>query len=129
MAAAQPPLVTPPNEADLFDYAMIKDYSRYLVGSISRHRYFIAVVTLALFASTAVLLRTLPKIYHAETQILALKSTVLTKTVFPGAPDDWNEDPTRAAREAILSRDNLVALVRPTSWSMPPLATSSSSGA
>jgi uncharacterized protein involved in exopolysaccharide biosynthesis len=114
VASVAQPLVSPPNEADLFDYAKLKDYSRYLLGSISRHRYFIGALTVALFALTAALLRGLPKTYHAETQILALKSTLLTKTVDPNVPEDWAEDPTRAAREAILSRANLVALVRQT---------------
>jgi hypothetical protein len=58
------------------------------------------------------LLQSLPKTWHAETRILALKNTLLPKTVDPGWPEA--EDPTRAAREAILSHDNLVALVRQT---------------
>src|SRR4051812_10124359 len=108
------PVVTPPNEADLFDYALIKDYLTYVLGSISRHRWFCAFVVVAIFGVTFVLLWALPKTYHCETTLLALKNSVLTKNVNPGAPEDWAEDPTRAAREAILRHDNLVALVRQT---------------
>jgi uncharacterized protein involved in exopolysaccharide biosynthesis len=103
-----------PAEADLFDYAKIKDYLRYLLGSVSRHRSFIGFVTLALFAVTSVLLWGSPKTYHAETQILTLKTNVLPDTVSPGESQDWNEDPTRGTRETIMRRDNLVALVRQT---------------
>ncbi|HEX4381794.1 MAG TPA: hypothetical protein VH083_02550 [Myxococcales bacterium] len=114
MPADQPPLVSQPDDADLFDYAKIKDYLLYLLGSISRHRAFICALTAAVLAITALLLWGLPKTYHCETQILALKSTLLGKTVDPNAPEVWGEDPTLAARQAILRHDNLVELVRQT---------------
>lgn len=114
-AMAQPPIVAQPNEADLFDYALIKDYLSYVLGSIARHRWFCLFVVAAIFAMTATLLWALPRTYHSETQVQALRNQVVNFAVNPGANRPYDVDePLRGAVASILRHDNLVALVRQT---------------
>ncbi|HEX4382642.1 MAG TPA: hypothetical protein VH083_06825 [Myxococcales bacterium] len=109
------PIVPQPNEADLFDYALIKDYLRYVLGSISRHRWFCLFVVAAVFGLTATLLWALPRTYHSETRLEAVRNQALTMAVNPGANRPYDiDEPLRGAVASIMRRDNLVTLVRQT---------------
>jgi uncharacterized protein involved in exopolysaccharide biosynthesis len=115
LSSAPPPVVTAPNESDLFDYALIKDYISYVLGSVSRHRWFCGFVVTAIFAATATLLWALPRTYHVETRLLALRNQTINLSVNPGANRPWDADqPTRAAVDTIMRHDNLVAIVKQT---------------
>lgn len=116
--AAQYPLGPPAVEtesADLFDYALLRDYLGYVAGSLLR-RKLIALLVLAACVGLAFLaLRVLPKSYHVEAKLLAQRNQVIAALGNPGRNMPWDADaPTRAAAEIILRRDNLLALAKQT---------------
>lgn len=107
----------PPQEEspDLFDYPLLRDYFLFLLTGPLRHKLlallsFFWVVGLALAA-----VKVLPKTFHVETRILALRNQVISTLSNPGRSMPWDYDaPTQAARETVLRRDNLESLVRQT---------------
>jgi uncharacterized protein involved in exopolysaccharide biosynthesis len=101
--------------ADLFDYALIWDYSVYFGRSVRRHGFFCAGILAAVLALAALLLWAFPKTYHVEAKLLAQRNQVIALLGNPGRNMPWDNDmPTRAAAETILRTDNLVSLVRQT---------------
>jgi uncharacterized protein involved in exopolysaccharide biosynthesis len=104
-----------PENADLFDYGLIKDYLGYVAGSVRQHWFLCLAVFAAVVGLTGVLLWALPKTYHAETKLLAQRNQVIAALGNPGRSMPWEADmPTRAASEIILRHDNLVSIVRQT---------------
>jgi uncharacterized coiled-coil protein SlyX len=115
------------DNADLFDYALLRHWVGFVLGSVRRHRV-LAVVVLALgliFTGASVALW--PRTYHVETKILAQNNVTiaLMGSLRRGRMDD--DAPTRAASETVLRRDNLLSLIKQTNlvelWALnrPPL--------
>jgi hypothetical protein len=101
--------------ADLFDYALIRDYLRYALGAARRRKWLVAAVTAGCTALAIVALAVLPKTWKVEAGILAQRNAVIAALGNPGRSMPSEADaPTRAASETILSHDNLVALVKQT---------------
>jgi len=101
--------------ADLFDVAAIKDYAGFVLRGVRRHR-LLAACTFILAATVCVSgALVYPKTYHVQTKILAQRNQVLASLGNPRRSVPFDADaPTRAARETVLRRDNLVSLVRQT---------------
>jgi len=109
----------PPQEieganADLFDYARLRDYLGFAVSSVRRHLKLVGVVfsMMLLFGYLAVLV--LPKTYHSEIKIQAQRNQVISTVTGLDRPLDTFDSPTRAASDTVLRTDNLVSLVRKT---------------
>jgi uncharacterized protein involved in exopolysaccharide biosynthesis len=110
-----PPRAPSPENADLFDYVLIKDYLGYVAGSVRQHWFLCLTVFAAVVGLTGALLWALPKTYHAETKLLAQRNQVIAALGNPGRSMPWEADmPTRAASEIILRHDNLVAIAKQT---------------
>ena len=99
------PVPTPDRgeSAELFDYGQLRDYAGFVLRSPGRHPLLAAasfLFVLGLAGAAAVLL---PDVYQSEATILAMRNPALLR----GA--DWDA-PTRAARETVLRRANLLLL-------------------
>ena len=111
--------VVPSTEAeqqtDIIDVAKLRDYAAFAVHSLRRHRAlalssFMLVVSLSI-ASMSVL----PRTYQVQTVIQALRNPSLPTLANAGLYRPYEADaPTRAARETVLRRDNLVSLIKQT---------------
>lgn len=100
-------------DADLFDYAKIRDHLQYVVHSIARHWLLALTVLVGVVSACLVALAVLPKTYHCEIKIQAQRNVVIS--TLAGLSRSWDADlPTRAAADIVLRHDNLVSLVRKT---------------
>jgi uncharacterized protein involved in exopolysaccharide biosynthesis len=103
------------DSADLFDYALIRDYLAYAAGAVRRRKWLVAAVLAGCIGLAVAALAVLPKTWKVEAGILAQRNAVIAALGNPGRSMPSEADaPTRAASETILSRDNLVALVKQT---------------
>ncbi len=96
-----------------FDVAQLLDYLSYAGRALRLHARLAVCVFAAVAGATLGLVSILPKKYHVESTLLAQNNQVIAalgnpSRVFP------REDvaPTRSVSETVLSRDNLVALVK-----------------
>ncbi len=100
-----------PDSGDLFDYALIGNCLGFAARAVRRNRalsgaLFGAVLSLALTAFVV-----MPKTYRVQTTIFALRNPVMSTLSNPGLFRPYESDaPTRAAKETVLRRDNLVSL-------------------
>ena len=100
--------------ADLFDYALIKDWIIYARGAVRRRKSVVLLVASVIFGASVVALVVLPKTYHVEVHIQAQRSAVIGQ-LGTGRQMSWDwEEPARSAPDLILRSDNLVNLVRET---------------
>ncbi len=117
MTAPEPPVtrLIQPDEADLFDYALLRDYARYVRHSITRHRALFFGVLIFTVLLAVGLARALPKTFHTETRLMAQRNQVIAALGNPGRslPGDFDA-PTRGAYDLVMRRDNLVSLVKQT---------------
>ncbi|MDY7226007.1 chain-length determining protein [Hyalangium rubrum] len=112
-------------QAQIFDWEQIKDYVGYVRHAVQRHR----VLALATFAVTATLAlsaaKLLPRTWYSETKLLPRRAATIAALVNPERANILNPDPpnpmrppnevdaqTRAAAEAVLRQDNLIALIK-----------------
>jgi uncharacterized protein involved in exopolysaccharide biosynthesis len=112
-------------QAQVFDWEQIGDYFKYLRNALKRHwklalGTFLVTATLALLAA-----KFLPRTWQAETKLLPRRAATIAALVNPERANILNPDPpnpmrppnevdaqTRAAAEAVMRQDNLVALVK-----------------
>lgn len=95
---------------ELFDWQRVGQMLRFALGSIRRRPLLFASVAGSMVALAAFGLAVLPKTYEVECRLLAQKNAVLAVR----ADANMAEQPTRAAAEIIVRRDNLLALIRQT---------------
>jgi uncharacterized protein involved in exopolysaccharide biosynthesis len=111
MSAALTPEEQAGADADLFDYAKLRDYLGFAFGAV-RRRYLVSLGTLAgIIALAVVALFALPKSYSCEIKIQAQRNQVISTLVGFNRQYDW-DTPTRAAYDLVLRHDNLVSLVQ-----------------
>jgi uncharacterized protein involved in exopolysaccharide biosynthesis len=109
--AGPPP---PPSQWDgpqdeLFDWQRVRSYVLFSLRSVRRRPFLFASVFAGMVLLAGGALRVLPKTYEVESRLLAQKSAVLMVRA-----DSNMEQPTRAAAELILDRENLNSLIRQT---------------
>ncbi|MDC0711217.1 chain-length determining protein [Stigmatella sp. ncwal1] len=112
-------------QAQLFDWEQLSDYFGYVKSAVKRHKWLV----LGTFLTTAFLglaaAKLLPRTWYAETKLLPRRASTIAALVNPERANLLNPDPpnpmrpanevdapTKAAAEAVLRRDNLVALVK-----------------
>ncbi len=107
--------LTQADDADLFDYGLLRDYAVYIRNSTRRHRMlFLGCATFTLLI-TVLLALALPKTFHTETRLSAQRNQVIAALGNPGRsiPGDYDA-PTKGAQDLVMRRDNLVALIKQT---------------
>jgi uncharacterized protein involved in exopolysaccharide biosynthesis len=107
---APPPV---PESPDLFDYALIRNYVGFALRSPGRHKVlaiacFFLIVAVG-FAAASVI----PYRYQVQAKILAQRNPLMDSLSNPGLSREGSA-PTRAAREVLIRRENLIALAKQT---------------
>lgn len=132
MTREQEPGAAPPRgegegeSADLFDYALLRDWTLFVLRGVRRHRLLALGSFLAVALLGGLVTVYFPRTWRAESRLLANRSQVIRALGNPRSSLQ-GDDPTRAAEETIYARDNLVALIRQTNlierWSesRPPV--------
>lgn len=100
-------------DADLFDYAKLRDYLGFVLHSARRRWPTLLAVFGCTVGATVLALAVLPKSYHCEVKIQAQRNLVINTLTGISRAWDW-ELPSAAASDLILRHDNLVSLVRKT---------------
>jgi uncharacterized protein involved in exopolysaccharide biosynthesis len=97
------------------DFALVRDFAGFCLRAPIRHRrlslgVFLAVAVISLAAAFL-----MPRSYVVNTKILGQRNLVMPSLGNPrrSVPSD-SDAPTRAARDVILGRDNLVAIIKET---------------
>jgi len=111
--------------AQIFDWEQIRDYVNYVKHAVMRHRLLalgtcMTVVVLALLAA-----KFLPRTWYSESKLLPRRAATIAALVNPERANVLNPDPpnpmrpvnevdqrTKAAAEAVLRQDNLVAIIK-----------------
>jgi len=107
-------VITPSHHAydreDLFDWQKVRRYAAFSLGSVRRRPFLFALVAGGMAVFAAVALAVLPKTYEVESKLLAQRNSVLA------VRSDTNplDQPTKAAAETIMRRENLQDLLRQT---------------
>ncbi len=101
------------DSAEFIDTRALRDFLSLLWGAERRHFPTALLLLVLCVGGTAGLLHVLPKTYHTEARILAQRNLVMPALGNPrrAVPID-SDTPTRAVSETILTRDNLVALIK-----------------
>jgi uncharacterized protein involved in exopolysaccharide biosynthesis len=94
---------------DLFDWQQVGRYLVFCLRSIRRRRLLFLFVSAGMVSLAALALNVLPKTYEVEARLLAQRDPVLAVRA-----DSSQMDPTQAAAETIIQRDNLYALLQQT---------------
>jgi uncharacterized protein involved in exopolysaccharide biosynthesis len=105
-----------PNESpDLFDYALLRNYAGFAFGAVRRHRLLAVLCFVAVLGLSAGALVVFPRSYRVQTVIQALRNPSLPALANAGVYRPYEADaPTRAAKETVLRRENLISLVNQT---------------
>jgi uncharacterized protein involved in exopolysaccharide biosynthesis len=95
--------------AVLFDYRLVRDWMLYVVHSVGRHP-IVAVFCMLLIGGTTIgAAIELPRQYEAKARLLSNNGLLSAANAYGGPADDF---PAIAAREKIMSRDNLESIVK-----------------
>src|SRR6266849_2795651 len=108
-----PPPPYPPYDGqheELFDWQKVRRYVLFSLGSIRRRLLLFVFVSAGMVLLAVAALAVLPKTYEVQSRLLAQKNPVLAVR----ADANQMEQPTRAAAETIIRRDNLRALIQQT---------------
>ncbi len=100
-------------ETELFEWSQIWNYTRFVLGAPRRHPSLAAGMLALCLGSADAALYVLPKTYETEIQVLGERNLVMPALGNPSRTIPTEADaPMRAAPEAILKQDNLVALIQ-----------------
>lgn len=109
----------PPRDRDepseLVDFSAVRDWTRFVLHAPGRHRWLAAACFLSVLAVSVLAAKVMPFRYQVQTSILAQRNPLMGTLTNPGMNRDWDL-PTRSAREVVLRRENLVALVHQTDF-------------
>ena len=112
--ASRPRPSSAEENGDLFDYALIRDWLGYALGSTRRHWLLAFLIAAAVMGATIGALKVLPRSYHVESKLLAQRNTVMNALDNPNRSWGEGDAPLHAASETVLRRDNLVLLIKQT---------------
>lgn len=107
------PETRPPDAGDekagLLDWTLLLAIAGFVLRAPRRHRLLAATCFLAIATVPFIAFKVLPKRYEVQASILAQPNPLFLEV-------NQYDAPTRAARETILRRDNVVALVKQTDF-------------
>src|SRR5229473_3884623 len=107
-----PPPPYPPYDGqheELFDWQKVRRYVLFSLGSIRRRLLLFVFVSAGMVLLAVAALAVLPRTYEVQSRLLAQKNPVLAVRA-----DSNQMEPTRAAAETIIGRDNLRSLIQHT---------------
>lgn len=105
----------PRESADLFDWALLRAYVGFGARATARRPALAGLCFLLVAALSVGSLYLFPKTYRVQTIIQALRNPSLPTLANAGLYRPYEADaPTRAARETVLRRDNLISLITQT---------------
>lgn len=113
-----PPAYMPEREetnapADLIDWGFLLDSVLFVKNAVLRHWFLGLVIIAAMGALGSVAGKLMPRKYHVETRLLTYRNLIIAALVNPGRSIPTEADqPTRAAWEMVLSRDNLKSIIK-----------------
>jgi len=96
-------------DEELFDWQKLGRYGAFCLRSIRRRAFLFVSVSAGLILLAALAVGALPKTYEVEARLLAQRNAVLSVRA-----DQNQMEPTRAAVETVVRRDNLLALLQQT---------------
>jgi hypothetical protein len=99
---------------ELFDWALIGSYAKFVFHSIWRHKLQFLLVWGGIIGFSAGLLFVLPKTYQVKTTLQAQRNQVMASLSNPGRAPIDADAPTRLAAETVQRYDNLLALIQQT---------------
>jgi uncharacterized protein involved in exopolysaccharide biosynthesis len=114
-------------QAQIFDWEQLRDYFNYVKHAVRRH-WLLALCTFLVTALLALLAaKFLPRTWYSESKLLPRRAAMIAALVNPERANVLNPDPpnpmrpvnevdqqTKAAAEAVLRQDNLVAIIKKT---------------
>lgn len=103
----------PVGDVELFDYTYLRDRIGFILRGPLRHKGLAATAFAVVAILGALAGAILPVRYQVQAKVLAVRSPLMATLSNPGLNRDWDA-PTRAAREVLIRRDNLVALAKQT---------------
>lgn len=116
VAAGQKAAPTPIEELAndiLLDVNLLVDYSGFVVRAIRRHALGTLATLVITFGAIAVLVSVWPRTYKLDGRLLVQSTALVGIIVNPDRALSRSEaPPTSAAQEIVLSRDNLVTMVK-----------------
>ncbi|MFL5354087.1 GumC family protein [Archangium sp.] len=112
-------------QANIFDWEALRDYFGYLRNAILRHK-LLALTTFVVTAALGLALaKFLPRSYYAEASLLPKRASTIAALVNPDRIPALDPDPpnplrppgevdsvTRSAAQAVMRRENLVAIIK-----------------
>jgi uncharacterized protein involved in exopolysaccharide biosynthesis len=104
-----PSLTAEETSAVLFDYRMVRDWMLYVVHSVGRHPLLAACSMLLIGTATIGAAIELPRQYETKARLLSNQGLLSAANAYGGPADDF---PAIAAREKILSHDNLESIAK-----------------
>jgi hypothetical protein len=95
----------------LVDWVRVREHLGFAVRSIGRRPFVASLCLLAIAALGPVSLKVMPKTYRVEAVVTAGQNVVVSTLADPVLRRSFElEDPAAAAHDAVLRRDNLIAL-------------------
>jgi hypothetical protein len=95
----------------LVDWVRVREHLGFAVRSIGRRPFVASLCLLAIAALGPVSLKVMPKTYRVEAVVTAGQNAVVSTLADPVLRRSFElEDPAAAAHDAVLRRDNLIAL-------------------
>lgn len=99
------------DSGEVIDYRAIGRWLRFTQRAVSRHKWMVLSVVVALVGLAAAAAAVIPPKYNIECTLLAQENRVLVTRSDGGG---GTRDPTQGAAETILRRENLVGLAKQT---------------
>lgn len=103
----------PDEQSDLFELERLLEYAGFVLRAPLRHKRLAAGAFVAVLALGVVARLVVPIKWEVRGTVLAQRSALMGTLSNPGMNRDWDA-PTRAARDLLIRRDNLVALCKQT---------------
>jgi hypothetical protein len=104
-----------PDDFELIDVDQLKNWVRFVLHAVRRRKLLVLVVAVLTVGATLGLLSVMPRTYRIEAQLLAQRNSVMPSLGNPTrkVPAEM-DNPTRAAAETVLRRDNLLSVMKQT---------------
>ncbi|WP_257461809.1 GumC family protein [Archangium lipolyticum] len=112
-------------QAQIFDWEALRDYLGYVKNAILRHKLLALCTFIVTAALGLALAKFLPRSYYSESSLLPKRASTIAALVNPDRIPALDPDPpnplrppgevdsvTRSAAQAVMRRENLVALIK-----------------